>query len=186
MTKETITSRYGETRTITKVPGKERTYIISGKSHYMRGGGSREDGNYYIDFEGGPFLGQGGRIDGICTTITGEIADVESVVSPEGWGKVYVTLMNPLEEMTKIAQENGEYDLSEEDQTCGGCGDKMESVRPGKHQCNRCEAVADEPFDTIERLDDSKFWQDKAEHYRSLLERIARENPDIDVIAMAK
>ena len=80
MIEDTFPARYGLTRTITEVETNEheiREFIISGKSHYGRGGGSMEDGNYFIDFEGGPFVPLGGDMQNIYPKVEGYIIDVD-------------------------------------------------------------------------------------------------------------
>jgi hypothetical protein len=79
MITDTFNARYGLTRTITEVETNEheiREFIISGKSRYGRGGGSVEDGSYFIDFEGGPFVGIGGYMQDIYPAVEGRIIDV--------------------------------------------------------------------------------------------------------------
>lgn len=49
----TFTSRYGQIRSITCVDAHR--YIVEGETHYMRGGADN-DGNPFVDFEGGPFV----------------------------------------------------------------------------------------------------------------------------------
>lgn len=46
-------SRYGQPRVVTKVA--DNTYIIDGPSSYFRGG-TTNDGDPFIDYEGGPFV----------------------------------------------------------------------------------------------------------------------------------
>ncbi len=91
MIEDTFNARYGLTRTITEVETNEheiREFIISGKSHYGRSGGSMEDGNYFIDFEGGPFVPLGGdmqniypKVEGRIIGITEECADQDDMMS---------------------------------------------------------------------------------------------------------
>ena len=86
MIEDTFPARYGLTRTITEVETNEheiREFIISGKSHYGRGGGSKSGGNYFIDFEGGPFIGLGGYIQDIYPKVEGYIIDVTDVTSSD-------------------------------------------------------------------------------------------------------
>lgn len=49
----TFTSRYGKTRSLTRI--SSHRYIVEGETHYMRGGADN-DGNPFVDFEGGPFV----------------------------------------------------------------------------------------------------------------------------------
>jgi len=79
---DTFNARYGLTRTIQEVENTQdgiREFIISGHSRYVRAGGSRGDGNYFIDFEGGPFIGQGGWIENTYPDVQGKITDVEGM-----------------------------------------------------------------------------------------------------------
>lgn len=48
-----IMSRYGQPRVVTKVA--ENIYIIDGPSSYFRGG-TTNDGDPFIDYDGGPFV----------------------------------------------------------------------------------------------------------------------------------
>lgn len=48
-----IMSRYGQPRVVTKVA--DNTYIIDGPSSYYRGG-TTNDGDPFIDYDGGPFV----------------------------------------------------------------------------------------------------------------------------------
>jgi hypothetical protein len=48
-----IMSRYGQPRVVTKVA--DNTYIIDGPSSYCRGG-TTNDGDTFIDYDGGPFV----------------------------------------------------------------------------------------------------------------------------------
>lgn len=48
-----IISRYGQPRVVTKVA--ENIYIIDGPSSYFRGG-TTNDGDPFIDYDGGPFV----------------------------------------------------------------------------------------------------------------------------------
>jgi hypothetical protein len=80
MIEDTFGARYGLTRTITEVETNEheiREFIISGKSHYGRGGGSKKNDTYFVDFEGGPFIGIGGYIQDIYPKVEGYIIDVD-------------------------------------------------------------------------------------------------------------
>lgn len=52
----TFTSRYGQTRSITRVD--DHRFIVEGDTRYMRGG-EAGDGGTMVDFEGGPFLMSG-------------------------------------------------------------------------------------------------------------------------------
>ena len=78
--KFTVKSRYGEPRTIEKVD--DQTYILSGESHFCRGGEGM------VDLEGGPFLKVGYDFYEL-----GIITEVKFLPSDkEGFAKIKVVL----------------------------------------------------------------------------------------------
>ena len=203
MIHDTFNARYGLNRTIKQVG--ERTYHISGKSRYSRGGGNPADGNFFLDFEGGPFIGQGMKMDSIYEGIIGEIEMVKSIPSPEGEMCVEVTLVDSQNKKTvymedireimvelfgKIKQLDGpsEFESEDREELYKKWWEELEAYFGVLSRLQEPDVMGEIDYDKLlgEYADDARFWQERAEHYRALLEKIGRDNPDIDVIAMAK
>ena len=84
----TIMSRYGQPRTFTKVARNK--YIVDGPSAYCRGG-QDNDGNYFVDYDGGPFICTGDSL----SFYVGESAKkekIEKIIGIESSQDGYVTL----------------------------------------------------------------------------------------------
>jgi len=83
MLTEVIQNRYGTARTVTEIANDKenhRTYLIEGESLFCRYGSDPDTGVLeFVDFEGGPFVGVGGRMEHLCDGTFGEIVKVSSV-----------------------------------------------------------------------------------------------------------
>jgi hypothetical protein len=77
---KTIMSRYGQPRVVTKVARNK--YIIDGPSAYYRGG-QDNDGNPFIDYDGGPFVCTGDSMAFYGGTEKERIASLEIVESSQ-------------------------------------------------------------------------------------------------------
>jgi len=83
MLTEIFENRYGQARTVTEIANDKenhRTYLIEGESNYCRYGSDPDTGVLeFIDFEGGPFMSVGGRMEHLCDGAFGEIVKVSSI-----------------------------------------------------------------------------------------------------------
>lgn len=96
MNKFTVQSRYGEPRTIEKID--DQTYILSGKSHFCRGGEGM------ADLEGGPFLMVGHDFYKL-----GIITEVKFLHSDkEGFAKIKV-IVNDKDNSKNKTRSNNEW-----------------------------------------------------------------------------
>ena len=97
-----IISRYGQPRVVTQVGTNK--YTIDGPSSYFRGG-SNNDGNPFIDYDGGPFVCTGDSMSFYGGKASEEIAAVKAIEpSQEGYLTVEITTQ-PIRKVLKNEQE---------------------------------------------------------------------------------
>jgi hypothetical protein len=95
---KTIMSRYGQPRVFTKVARNK--YIVDGPSAYCRGGATN-DGNPFIDYDGGPFLCTGDSM----SFYIGESAKkeiIEKIIAIESSQDDYLTLEITTRQLSKV------------------------------------------------------------------------------------
>ena len=82
----TIMSRYGQPRVVTKVA--KNKYIVDGPSAYFRGGNT-DDGDAFVDYDGGPFICEGDSMSFYGGTEKERIASLKIIESSQ---EGYLTL----------------------------------------------------------------------------------------------
>lgn len=89
-------SRYGQLRTLKKLD--DNRYKVSGRSTYMRSGGSPDSG-FFIDFQGGPFIRERAKLSQIFHGAPNDV-----IVSISGCEDGYLFLTVPSKVSPPVVQ----------------------------------------------------------------------------------